>query len=153
MKFWDSSALVPLFVEEKASRGCRDIVRGDPDQAVWLFAVTEVLSALRRRHREGLLAAPALEAAEHRVGRVALRWFETELREPLIFRVRDEAARLMRSYPLRAADALQLGAALAASEFKPRGRAFVALDADLLAAARAEGFDAIEPGGLLRTPA
>jgi len=47
---------------------------------------------------------------------------------------------------LRAADAVQLGAALVSCESLPRRRAFVTLDDALGRAAVAEGFDVITPG-------
>ena len=43
-------------------------------------------------------------------------------------------------YPLRAADALELGAALVAAEEQPATLEFVTLDAQLAEAALAEGF-------------
>jgi len=53
--------------------------------------------------------------------------------------VRRQARRLLRVHPLRAADALQLGAAIVwAGRYE--GREFVSLDARLREAARLEGF-------------
>lgn len=45
MKFWDSSALVPLMAEEANSRACRDLYRADPRVIVWQHTVAEVVSA------------------------------------------------------------------------------------------------------------
>ena len=62
---------------------------------------------------------------------------------------RDEAERMLDAHGdlnLRAADAMQLGAALVSCEGRPRRRAFVTLDYDLGRAARSEGFDVIMPG-------
>lgn len=47
----------------------------------------------------------------------------------------------MRLHPLRAADALQLAAALVLSDFEPRTLPFVTLDDRLASAARREGFE------------
>jgi hypothetical protein len=47
---------------------------------------------------------------------------------------------------MRAAEALQLGAALVAADHRPRHRSFVCLDSDLLVAASREGFGAVRPG-------
>src|SRR5579872_3942862 len=52
LKFWDSSALVPLVIEERTSRRCRDLVRADPKVVVWQFTATEIISALTKRERE-----------------------------------------------------------------------------------------------------
>ena len=57
--------------------------------------------------------------------------------------------RLLEAYGhlgLRAADAMQLGAALVSCEGRPRRHAFVTLDDDLARAAGTEGFDVISPG-------
>jgi len=59
--------------------------------------------------------------------------------------VREEAARVLRVHPLRAADALQLAAAVVAFEYRPRRRAFLSFDEQILAAARREGFHAARP--------
>jgi hypothetical protein len=49
-------------------------------------------------------------------------------------------------HDLRAADALQLAAAIEAAEGRPRGLGFVTLDLRLADAARREGFRVIVPG-------
>lgn len=143
MKFWDSSALVPLYYEEPSSRSCRDLVRSDPAQVVWSFAVTEVTSALCRRSRQGHLDGDRLRRAEEQLARMASKWFATPLAE--VPTVRGVADHLLHRYALRTADALQLAAALIAFDRKPLRRGFVSLDDGLLAAAAAEGFDAIRP--------
>jgi predicted nucleic acid-binding protein len=55
--------------------------------------------------------------------------------------VRRRAARLVAVHPLRAADALQLAAALLWCEEQPHNEVFVSLDGRLRDAARNEGFD------------
>lgn len=141
MKFWDSSAVVPLAVEQPSSRSCRRLLRADSHQIVWSFARTEVLSALCRLHREGMLAPPALAIASARVERMADRWTEVDAIVP----VRTHAEALLHRHALTAADALQLGAALVACDGRPRGRSFISLDDRLLLAATREGFDAVRP--------
>jgi len=141
LRFWDSSALVPLVVEEVTSKGCRHLLRTDKTQLVWCLSRTEILSALWRRHRESMLEADEVRKAERRLDALSARWAEVDA-VPL---VRDAAERLLRLHPLRAADALQLGAALVALGPRTRGRAFVALDDVLLRAAEREGFDALRP--------
>jgi predicted nucleic acid-binding protein len=58
--------------------------------------------------------------------------------------LRDEAERLIDRFPLRAADALQLAAALSWCIGRPKGRVFIAGDRQLLDAARELGFHAVE---------
>ena len=59
--------------------------------------------------------------------------------------VKRQAQRLLRLHPLRAADALQLGAALEWCAGRPAGRVLHTLDARLAAAGRREGFDVPSP--------
>ena len=59
--------------------------------------------------------------------------------------VRRHAERLVESYPLRAADALQLGAALIAAEGDPTNLELVTLDRNLADAAEREGFAVLGP--------
>ena len=54
--------------------------------------------------------------------------------------VKSLAARLLRLHPLRAADALQLGAALHWAEGHPKGRTVHTFDTRLALAAQREGF-------------
>ncbi len=59
--------------------------------------------------------------------------------------VRQRASRLLAVHPLRAADALQLAAALVWCEERPAGEKLVCLDVQLRDAALREGFH-LEPG-------
>jgi predicted nucleic acid-binding protein len=142
MRFWDTSAIVPLLVEQAHSKGCRQLLRADRQVLVWVFARTETTSALWRVHREGLFDRDGLRDAERRLSALARRWHEVDAVLP----VREQAERLLRIHPLRTADALQLGAALLAADHRPRGRAFVCLDDRLGSAAESEGFDVLRPG-------
>jgi hypothetical protein len=54
--------------------------------------------------------------------------------------VKEQAIRLTRIHPLRAAGALQLAAAIVAANFQPRSLEFVTLDMRQARAAEAEGF-------------
>jgi predicted nucleic acid-binding protein len=141
VRFWDSSAIVPLILEEPPSRRCRELLRRDPVQVVWCLSRTEVLSALWRQHRIGALEDADLERAVTRLETLAARWAEVDA----VLLVRETGERLLRTHSLRAADALQLGAALVAAEHRPRNRSFVCLDGNLLGAASREGFDVIRP--------
>ena len=145
MRFWDSSALVPLVVEEPASLACRSVLRADAAIVVWALTRVEVHSALQRLRRMRLLEGPSLRRARVRLDRLSRRWDEVVALEA----TRDEAERLLDAHGglnLRAGDALQLGAALVSCEGRSRRRAFVTLDDDLGHAARSEGFDVIMPG-------
>ena len=141
MKFWDSSAVVPLLVPEVMSRPIQRLYEDDPVMVAWWATEIECTSAIARQERLGLLAESV--AAEGFVRLTALRtgWHEVEPGDEL----RESAKRLLRVHDLRTADALQLAAAFFAAEARPSTLEFVSLDDRLLAAARREGFPTIRP--------
>lgn len=141
MRFWDSSAIVPLLVEEPTSKACRALRRADSRVGVWCLTRTEVVAALRRRERAGEIRSVDVSTAIRRLGRLEAEWDEVED----IAGVRARAERALAQHPLRAADSLQLGAALLLVGDKPRRRPFVTADAHLAMAADAEGFAVIVP--------
>jgi predicted nucleic acid-binding protein len=142
VRFWDTSAAVPLLVEEPASGACRRELRADPALAVWALTRTEIVSAVRRLERTGDLDAAATATALRRCDARAARWTEVDALDE----VRRRAERLLAVHALRAADALQLGAALALFEDRPRGRVFLTRDVGLANAADREGFNVVVPG-------
>jgi predicted nucleic acid-binding protein len=142
VRFWDSSAVVPLAVRQAASRHADAWIAQDRDVVVWTLTAVEVASALRRLVRDGVVAERAAAHAETFVDELVARCHAVTDVE----RVKGLARRALRLHALRSADALQLGAALIAFGRRPRRRGFVALDDRLLGAAAGEGFDAIRPG-------
>lgn len=142
MKFWDSSAIVPLLVEEAFSAKMRHLLRADRHCAVWALTELEVVSALGRQERSRSLAAADLARARGRLEAMAKRWVVVDD----VTTVATEALRLVAAYPVRAADASQLAAALVFFGGHTRGRGFVTLDDRLSDAAGAEGFDVVGPG-------
>ena len=129
MRFWDTSALLPLVVAERETARAERWLREDAGVLVWTLTRVELLSALARRRRQEPGAARRLLAAWER-------WSEVTA----VDLVRRHAERLVESHPLRAADALQLGAALVAAEDDPAGLDFVTLDRQQALAAEHEGF-------------
>ena len=55
MRFWDSSAIIPLCLKESASEDAKDLLKGEEDIVVWWTTRIECLSALSRRQREKTL--------------------------------------------------------------------------------------------------
>ena len=108
MNFWDSSALVALLVEEPTSSRRMDQLQDDPDIAVWWATPVEIESAIQRRQREGSLDLAGIRLAHKRLADIATTWHEVSPSTA----VRKLAIRLLRTHPLRAADSLQLAAAL-----------------------------------------
>ncbi len=140
MIFWDSSAIVPLLVAEPCSRDAAALAKTVPGMIVWWATPVEVLSSLSRRERE---AGPGTaEAARVLLRELSQAWAEVLPSEE----ARTGAARLLRTHPLRAADALQLAAALTWAERRPDGHRFATLDTRLAEAARREGFEIMLSG-------
>lgn len=141
MRFWDSSALVPILVGEATSAAVRAEFERDPEVVAWWATTVECVSALARLEREGSLPLPAMVEALRRLDALAVAWQEVQ---PITL-VRQTAIRLLRVHPLRTADALQLAAAIAAAEDHPATLALVTLDERLAQAAEREGFPVIRP--------
>jgi hypothetical protein len=134
--FWDSSALVPLLVAEPRSDALTALLANDDEPVIWWATPLECQSALRRRHRESPWPADQLAAATDRL-RLLVQHADTIAPTD---ELRRRAGRLLAVHPLRAADALQLAAALIWCEEQPHGESFVTLDPPLAEAASAEGF-------------
>jgi len=137
--FWDTSALVPLCCFQPQSARARQVVRTHSRQVVWWGTVTEAVSSLNRLTRDGTLSVDENRQAFARLDYLRSRWNEVQPTEE----VRERAERLLRIHKLRAADALQLAAALVWCQDRPRSRALVGDDGNLSEAARAEGFTII----------
>ena len=136
MRFWDSSAVVPLVCREPESPRCRAWLREDPVLLVWALAATEVVSALARKRREGALAEARFADARRRLDAFEEAWSEVSAWDA----VRARARRLLEVHALTAADALHLAAALVVVEERTAGVGFVTFDLRLAAAAGREGF-------------
>lgn len=141
MKFWDSSALVPLLVAEASSGAVLREYEIDPEVVAWWATEAECVSALTRLEREDSLTAQALSEGLWRLHGLVRAWREVQ---PVTI-VRTTAIRLLRVHPLRTADALQLGAAIAAAEDHPATLQLVTLDERLALAAEREGFVIVRP--------
>jgi hypothetical protein len=136
VRFWDSSAIVPLLVAEPTSQDMLDRLRDDDRMIVWWGTPVECVAALARREREGLLDPGAVTLALGRLRDLEPTWIEVGATRE----VRRVAQRLLRTHPLRAGDSVQLAAAIVAAERETDSLAFVSLDQRLNDAARREGF-------------
>lgn len=136
MRFWDASAVVPLCVEGTSTQSVRELVAEDPDLAVWWGTLLEAASAFARIRRMG-----GFGAAEEQTARKALAAYRRTWTEMLpSAMLRERTVRLLSVHDLRAADALQLAAAVAWAGQTCGGRPFVCLDTRLAEAAIREGF-------------
>jgi predicted nucleic acid-binding protein len=139
VRFWDTSAVVPLLVVEPATDALRPLVTADPSLVVWWATQTECVSALSRRRREGVLSERDHAAARSVLDALRTAW--SELLPSNV--VRQRAERLLGTHALRAADAFQLAAALLWARGETTGRGFVSFDERLRQAAAVEGFDVL----------
>lgn len=134
MRYWDASALVALCVAEATTNALRSLAAGGI--VTWSVSAVEIASAIERRSREGGMTAAERAAARSTLNELAAAWTEISAIGPVC----ERALRLVASHPLRAADAMQLGAALVGVADRPSGHAFVCTDIRLRAAAAREGF-------------
>lgn len=135
--FWDSSALVPLLLPEPRSAPMTELLVADKEVVIWWATPLECQSAIYRRHRASPLPASTMRELNERL-RAFIEHANTIAPTD---EVRRRAARLLAGHALRAADALQLAAALAWCEEQSHNETFVSLDDRLSSAARKEGFD------------
>jgi predicted nucleic acid-binding protein len=142
VKFWDSSAIVPLLVRQTESAPIRVIASDDPEMLVWWATPVECASALARLEREQRLGERGAHAAFDRLRQFAAGWHEVEATDA----VREAATRFLRVHALRAGVALQLAAAFVVAGGQPSSLEIVTLDDRLASAAKREGFTlTIEP--------
>jgi predicted nucleic acid-binding protein len=131
--------VMPLIFREAASAEVVDLLRNDGDVAVWWGTWTECAVAISRVRRETGFDDEAEEEARARLDSLAGSWFEVEPTDGL----RLLAMLISRDYHLKAADCLQLAAALRWCEGDAGDREFVCLDERLRRAASEEGFDTL----------
>jgi predicted nucleic acid-binding protein len=140
LKFWDTSAVVPLLAEEPTREHLMSLLHQDPDVIIWWGTTVEIASALARRERDGLLTADEVTSALATAHQLADSWHEIVPSDS----VRRTAERLLRTHPLRSADSLQLAAALVAADHNPENLQIVCLDARMSSAGRREGFTVLD---------
>jgi len=145
--FWDTSAVVPLLVAESTSLAITELARVST-LLVWWGTSVECLSAIARRESDSTLTPQAADQARQRLKLLRENWSEIIPAE----QVRENAERALLRHPLRAADALQLGAALRWAENNPRGHRFHTLDGRLTEAARREGFELVDAASFVARP-
>lgn len=139
MKFWDSSAIIPLFVDEVPTTRIKRLADEDSALVVWWATTIECYAALARRRREGMLTATEEGQAQRILSLLCDRWTEIEPSRE----IREVAMRVLRLHSLRAADSLQLAAALVWADRHATGYEFVTLDHKLRDAAQTEGFSVL----------
>lgn len=128
--------MLPLFSEEAFSETVAELLRADNELVVWWGAWIECAVAISRLRREGKLDEEGQEGARAALDRLADDWTERRPEDD----TRLLAMLISKQHPLRAADALQLAAALRWCEGDTSDKGFVCLDERLRRAASDEGF-------------
>jgi predicted nucleic acid-binding protein len=133
--FWDSSALIPLCVQQLQTMKTEALF-ANYGVTVWWSTQVEIVSGLTRllrmREIDGTEFADGKQVAQA----MAMTWIAIKPSA----NIEREARALLEQYPLRAADALQLAAALEWCEGKPKGEIFLSFDKRLSEAAGLAGF-------------
>ncbi len=146
--YFDTSALAKRYLVEVGSAWVQGLVAQQSGQTIYTAVLTqpELVSALQRRVREGLLDATAARALAQQVLAHMTQSYTLAAITPAVL---TEACTLLQRHPLRAYDALHLACALAvrAGLTAPQvtGPVFVAADTPLLTAAAAEGLPTDNP--------
>jgi predicted nucleic acid-binding protein len=137
LAFWDTSALVPLCVRQSITPRAVALYKVH-DAVVWWATPVEIASAIARLLRMQQLDSRDWSKARKLAKRLASSWFVIQPSDAL----RARSVELVDRYDLRAADSLQLAAALEWCEGVPEEHVFLTIDQTLREAALLSGFDA-----------
>jgi uncharacterized protein len=142
--FLESTAFAKLFVQEPGTDALIQLMETVEDNRKLISAATplEIYSAIRRRERTGDIsaenAASALDILRIEAARM--------VQQPLNPAVLEAARQLLDRTVLRWPDTLQLGSAVVAREmFQGTEVIFVSASRHMLDAAKAEGFNSVDP--------
>jgi predicted nucleic acid-binding protein len=134
--FWDASSLVPLCAIQSSTQMALQMER-KYRYVVWWATHVEVTSALNRMRRQHEISEATYTQAKLQAEGIKDLWAVVM---PSL-RIEHDARLLLERYPLGAADALQLAAALSWCEHKPKSKVFLTFDKRLKEAAEATGFN------------
>ena len=142
MRFWDTSALVPLITKEDQTPHMQQVIASDRNVAVSFITPVELTSTIWRRGRR--YDQTSFRRSLFKIAELEANWTMLDDFEPTI----KLARQLITKYVLRTGDAIQLAAALLLVDDHPEELPFVTLDADLSRAAREEGFLVVGSSGI-----
>src|ERR1035437_6289349 len=121
--FWDTSALIPLCVWQRSTSTVQAL-SAQYQKVVWWYTPVEIRSGFARLVRMGQMTPNEHVQARVRLDRMRSEWQEVDPSEKL----REQAERLVDRFPLKAADAQQLAAAMVWCIGRLKGRAFISVD-------------------------
>src|SRR5207247_1117483 len=78
LKFWDSSALVPLLVAEAPTPRLQAVFEADPVVLAWWATEVECVSAIARLERDGNMSPRSVIRALARLDSLAASWHEIQ---------------------------------------------------------------------------
>ncbi|MGA2649545.1 MAG: type II toxin-antitoxin system VapC family toxin [Terracidiphilus sp.] len=142
--FLETTAFAKLFVQEQGTDALIRLMEAVEDNRKLISASTplEIYAAVRRQERTGSISPDDATAALEILRQEAARMVQ----QPLNPAVLEAARQLLDRTPLRWPDTLQLAAALVARDmFQGTEIIFVSASPQLLEAAKAEGFHALDP--------
>jgi predicted nucleic acid-binding protein len=106
--FFDSSAFAKRYIEEPGSQVVDSLCQGATEVALSVLCVPEIISALNRRVREGLLTDREYTEVKQ--------YLSQDIRDAvminLVPQVVSTCTKILEASPVRAADALQIACAL-----------------------------------------
>src|SRR4051812_28359110 len=118
--FWDTSGIVPLCCFQSQTSSATKAARTYARMVTWWVTPVEAVSSFNRLRREGKITLEGRQQAIQRLTYLRSRWNEIQPTNE----VRETAERLLGRHKLRAADALQLSAALIWCSHRTRDRHF-----------------------------
>ena len=139
MNYFDTSALIKRFVEEKGSALVTDLIDRESPMATAKIAYVETYSGFTRKLREKQLSAAQYSRACQQFESEWPAYVRVDTRDEILQLARD----LIRRHPLRGFDAIHLASALTLKKALGEEVIFAAADIRLLQAAGAERLQAL----------
>lgn len=134
MIYFDTSALIKLFILEKGSENAQRLFHDHFPPATAVIAHAEIYSGVNRRKREGHLSSQQYTRLSRRFEEHWATYIRIELTEEVLAGAKE----LLERYPLRAFDAIHLASAISLQKGIREPLQFAAADSRLLDAASAE---------------
>ena len=141
MIYFDSSALVKRYIEEKGSDKVNSLLAGGSTAAVSRLAYPEILAAITRRHKAKEIEAGAFERMR--------KAFKTDWTNLIVVEFHREVFKfideVIAKHALKGSDTIHLASALWLKKTTKAEVVFVASDRELVKAAKAEKFQTCNP--------
>ena len=142
--YFDTSALLKLYIQEKGSDRLRQMLDQNEDNRIFILeiALLEARSAIRRRQRAREISIADANGFLTQIDQDGKSLYFVE---QISYQVIDEARRLIDNHPLRSLDALQLAGCILLSQAYHPPPIFVCADYDLCDSATAERIATVNP--------